>query len=181
MHEAKKKVDKELERQFVELTNETIDKFYSHDVALYERPSPGMYDLLKMKDKNGKRVASFSSDRMGDDPSRVDAHHNENGFKEYLFNTTFVDGYHGGADSGPGHPPGDTPYYRTPRPYDRKRKKDGVIVHYSGYYRWGDEAYYEGNGESPDQLISAGLDKINEDSISLFDEAVDEFMFHIFD
>ena len=180
MHEAKKIVDKEMERQLIDLVNSTIDDFYNnYNPEVYTRPEPGMYELLKFKNKeDGRRVMNLSSERMGYDPTRSEALYDEEGFKDYLFSTVFIDGFHGGASDGEKHPDPGTPYYRKPIPYERKRKRDGVTIKYSGYYNWGRPAESD---ESPDSLISAGVEEINKNAINIFNDAFESCIGHMFD
>lgn len=57
-----------------------------------------------------------------------------------LFNKVFIEGWHGGAESGPGHPSAGLPRYRVPTPY---------------YTHWGPIAY---RTESPFEIFTKNLD-----------------------
>lgn len=107
-------------KRISEIFNEAVDKFYSsYPPNLYDRqgdPSShtgGLYELLSM-DVNESGTSVFLGDNyMGlFDESRM--HGDRHGGS--LFEKVFIEGWHGGAESGPGHPDPGTPYWRTPAP-----------------------------------------------------------------
>lgn len=120
---------------------EIIDDYYEeYDPIFYGRPSVGLYDLLVIEGNK----AGFDTDNIGYDPSRAIDIESEAGFKEYLYDITFRQGYHGGADKGEYHPSPGTPLYRTPQPYEDDKGR-----WHSGYYRWGAESIKSNENDAP--------------------------------
>ena len=124
---------RDLENKF----NETVDEFYSLKPDYYKRKSKGLRNTLVFDGKNIQEMtARFDPTEMEIGKRRNEGYlEDEEGLKKYVFDTTFGEGYHGGADKiAPGkvdvwgaHPSTGTPYYRT-----------GY-----GFSKWGKEAYSE--------------------------------------
>lgn len=94
---------------------EAVTEFYgAYTPVLYERQgnvssqSGGLYELLTASDGT---VYQSVDDMVNPEKMHKDRKGGD------LFTKVFVDGWHGGAESGDGHPPGKDPYYRKPHPY----------------------------------------------------------------
>ena len=103
-----------------DIFNDAVDTFYSsYEPNLYNRRgdpsshSGGLYELLSIRtDEDGTGIL-MGKNYMGlFDESRM--HGDRHGGS--LFNKVFVEGWHGGAESGQGHPKPGTPYWRSPAP-----------------------------------------------------------------
>lgn len=131
----------EAEKNAKKAFREIIDDYYAeYDPKFYGRPSVGLYDLLVIENN----MAGFDPDNIGYDPSRAIDINDESGFKEYFYDITFRQGYHGGADKGDYHPAYGTPLYRTPQPYE-----DDHGRFHSGYHRWGWESVKSDMNDAP--------------------------------
>ena len=118
--------------------DEAVEKFYAdYKPKIYERPSDeghGLYDLYGVEIEGDKFNISVDSDNLTYDPNRVDAVDDQSLFKEYLFEETWNQGYHGGADKISekkaeklgAHPHPGTPWYRTPHPSYWSWKENGA-------------------------------------------------------
>ena len=99
-----------------------IDQFYmEYSPTTYESTGDGMFDLITFgEDENGPYVY-IDPEKMNYDTTREHAIGDESGFKQYLYDITFRQGYHGGADKiDPDkvekygvHPRPGVPHYRT--------------------------------------------------------------------
>lgn len=99
-----------------------IDQFYmEYTPKTYESSGEGMFELLTFgEDENGP-YAYIDPEKMNYDPARDHAIDDPSGFKEYLYDITFRQGYHGGADKIDSdkvekygaHPHTGVPHYRT--------------------------------------------------------------------
>lgn len=97
----KKIVDREIAVFYADYTPRTGG--YVRRESLYDIPDIELSGL-KLKIEFNPEGTSFRSGYDGEDG---------------LYDQVFRKGWHGGADSGPGHPPSETPYWRTPIPYYR--------------------------------------------------------------
>ena len=113
-HEFRKYQREKIEIMFMEAVNE----FYnSYSPNTYVRQY-GLLDVLSLQiDENGEIARDGNTDQeiinKMFNPSAM--HKDRHGGD--LFNKVFVQGWHGGAESGTGHPHSGVPYYRTPYPY----------------------------------------------------------------
>lgn len=96
------------------LFHEAVQEFYdSYSPSMYQRQF-GLFDLLDMHmDEHG--VIDYDSVDDLIDPDKL--HSDRSGGS--LYDKVFVQGWHGGAEDGPGHPSPGTPYYRTPIQIER--------------------------------------------------------------
>lgn len=145
-----KKVKKELE----EVGKRVIDDWYSDYIPNSYHRLGSLYRAFKVTVKNGSFVVDFSSEYMK-------RYKHTTGKKtadinEYIFDISFLQGWHGGANKGLGHPLEGIPYYREPYPY------------YSRWYLMSELS------ESPyDIMFSKMSDKIQEIS-NEYDKEFDE-------
>lgn len=103
-----------LSTNYKSMFNKAVRDFY-HDYSpsLYKR-NYSLYDLLQIE---------YGSDDVGMymrtwyESDNITTYRKQSEGKDGLFNTVFLEGWHGGAKSGPGHPDIGTPYWRYPKPY----------------------------------------------------------------
>ena len=73
--------------------------------------------------------------------------------QDYIFETIFMKGWHGGATSGEGHPEGDDAYWRTPSPkYAQKTGTKPYIYWYSRPAVKSNKSIYQTINEETDRL-----------------------------
>lgn len=90
------------------IARSAIDKFYEdYEPNSYDRTFD-LYNTYKIKVTADDWTIDFDSDFM-EGMHRVD-----NQDPEYIFENSFIRGWHGGAISGAGHPNPGTPYWRFP-------------------------------------------------------------------
>ena len=140
-----------LRKEWEKVTKEIIKNWYdSYDPYWYTRRRRSLYKIphLEVDEDTGDYELSF-------DANRITGYHRVTrgkkgtveGGKKYLFETTFVKGWHGGADSGPpdssgrAHPPGGEPYWRRPYeiynlwwPVPAARYERNINTDYSGVF-----------------------------------------------
>lgn len=102
--------------KITEIFNNAVDKWYlSYTPSMYER-TYGLYDVLSLKYNENGTVFIDDNYRSLFDPSLM--HKDRHGGD--LFEKVFIEGWHGGAESGEDHPEIGArmgigiPYYRTP-------------------------------------------------------------------
>lgn len=89
------------------LFHESVQQFYDAYSPTYYARSYGLNDLLEMHtDDFGMVTYDTAEDLVNED----NLHRDGNGGS--LYDKVFVRGWHGGAESGPGHPAPGVPYYR---------------------------------------------------------------------
>lgn len=125
-----------------EVCDTVITKWYSsYSPIIYDRVG-SLYDMFKVRINGTKLLVDIDGEGLS-------------GLSEYLYNLTFVEGYHGGAKSGTSyyrspqgtklmafpHPQPGVPYWKTPIPE---------------FYRWGRPAV---RSFSPYYKIRETLDK----------------------
>ena len=103
------KYAKKVEKDLKEVGKKVIDDWYSDYIPNLYRREYSLYKAFRVQVKNGKFSVSFSPYYM-----RAYHHRVEN---DYIFDNSFLDGWHGGADKGKGHPFPGYPMYREPNPY----------------------------------------------------------------
>lgn len=165
-----------------ELFNESVTKFYN-DYQPHGRnkrkgntssKTGGLYDLLALDDPtDGGLFESFEDDYM-DLYDKANMHSARKGASgESLFETVFIEGYHGGAKGiAPGkeemwgrHPNPGIPYYRTygyVKAYRRRYK----------YGKWGRAAF---KSESAYKQMITKMDAVLPEMQKRFDEIEDEY------
>lgn len=85
---------------------EAVDAYYaSYSPHLYNR-TESLYDAYDIGIRNGTELVFLVGADLMSGSHRVS--------NEYIYNTMFEEGWHGGAKSGDGHPNPGTPYWRTP-------------------------------------------------------------------
>lgn len=114
------------EKDVKRIFNEAVEDYYdNYNPTVYGRDSKGLYDLLVFESDETGSYAGYDPDNIGYDWFRKDGINNESGFKQYLYDITFLQGYHGGADKIAAnkeekygvHPSPGTPWYRRPVGY----------------------------------------------------------------
>lgn len=102
-----------------EIGKEVIADWYADypDPVMYRRQR-GMYSAYKISTKGMAVNVEFDSAFMERFSYDVDT--------EYIFENSFMEGYHGGATSGEKHPNPGVPYWRKPIPYFRYWGKPAV-------------------------------------------------------
>lgn len=140
-----KKYEKRVKDELYDSFYEVMSEFYSsYEPWLYKRHSKGLELLLEIEIKNGKVIGSL-------DATNLPSHRVSN---DYIYDTVFKEGWHGGASKGPWSP-GTTLYYRKPTP--RQASIQGIPA----YSKWGRKA--ERSGFSPkDESINRMNDKMLE-------------------
>lgn len=74
--------------------------------------------------------------------------------QDYIFETVFINGWHGGATSGEGHPEGDDAYWRTPSPkYAQKTGTKPYVYWYSRPAVKSEKSIYQVIKEEKDSLV----------------------------
>ena len=126
--------------------DKVIDEYYQEYLADYDNTGHGLYDLMTFGEDEGGMYMYFDPDRIDYDHSRdsnwstekyefATGITNPSGFKQYLFDIAFVEGWHGGAnriagykahifgkhpESGRSNP---APYYRSGKYFKNWGKK----------------------------------------------------------
>ena len=86
-----------------EVCDNTITEWYSsYDPIMYNRRG-SLYNMFEVRINGTKLLVDIDGEGLA-------------GLDEYLYNLTFIRGYHGGADKGEGHPQYGIPYWRKPIP-----------------------------------------------------------------
>lgn len=93
------------------IAKSSVDKYYdSYEPYVYNDEGKygffrkyRLYDVYKITVNSDKWSITYDYDDLG-----------YGGLNEYIFNTMFKGGWHGGADKGNGHPEPGTPYWREP-------------------------------------------------------------------
>lgn len=116
----------------------------SADPHIYNRQR-SLFKAFRVQAKNGNIDVEYDSDFMNGYSHRVS--------NDYIFENSFVKGYHGGADNGPEHPAPGIPYWKKWRDYSS----------------WGRPAT---RSESPYELMEKQYNKIMGHSRKLFSNAV---------
>lgn len=175
-----------------EIFNDAVTSFYdSYQPSMYVRQGDtssktgGLYSVLDMKTDSDGWVISSAPDY--DELYNPDKMHANRSGGNNLYQTVFVEGYHGGASSISGsksaiwgsHPSPGTPYYRAPGwvkyPGESKKK-------WHKYGKWGRRSVHS---LSPYRIISTNLsiaengemlDKLSQLVHEYNDRAVEEFM-----
>ena len=110
---AKKKLEK-MNRVYPERYKDELEdvgkfvtaKWYASYDRLFYRPIESLFDAFRVNLDGTDYSVEFDSSFM--DTGRDN--------DDYIFENSFMQGYHGGAVSGPGHPSPGIPYWRTPYP-----------------------------------------------------------------
>ena len=103
------KYSSKLEKELKETGKKVIDDWYSSYIPNQYVREYSLYKSFRVQVKNGKFSVSFSSNYMKAYRHRVS--------NDYIFDNSFVDGWHGGANKGKNHPFSGYPMYREPVPY----------------------------------------------------------------
>lgn len=126
-------------KQF-EKMNEKYPKKYAEELYLvgdnvitewYSTYDPIFYN------RSGSLYNAFKID-IGKDNGNIEFDSSLMGGNDIIFENSFMNGYHGGAIKGPGHPNPGIPYWRTPiQPIERRFKEWGrpALRSFSPYYR----------------------------------------------
>lgn len=115
--------------------------FYDQYPPIYYRRKRGLLDSYKITYDQSVLTMDFDSDFI--------PNHYNNVSTGYIFDTVFMEGYHGGAKNGPNHPSPKVPYWRTPSPFSQAAKS-GIPA----YSLWGRPAIQT---ESPNKLVDKGI------------------------
>ena len=118
--------------KITEIFNEAVDRFYSAYSVVengYQRQGNpakhegGLYEVLEIQlDDDGTVYMGNTGEDYTTLFDQSKMHKDRHGGD--LFNKVFMSGWHGGAESGDGHPQNGTPYWRTPIPiYSRWGRK----------------------------------------------------------
>lgn len=137
-----------------------IDEFYmSYNPLFYKERRGSLYDTLVIK-RNGNELS------WDFEPSVMKYRDGSGGRENDLFDTVFVQGYHGGSmyDNKKGlHPKPGVPYWRTPEPYYRYWGRPAEIAEISPLERFNEKIHiYENNGEYQrdfDNTVGKKVDK----------------------
>lgn len=126
MKDKNEKLTKKFIREATEnlnyISSSAIDKFYEDYIPnIYERT----YDLY-----NTYKVTVTEDDWNIDfDPSFMKEWHRvDDQDPTYIFENSFIRGWHGGAISGEGHPNPGTPYWREPEPTNKMAQRGDSMV-----------------------------------------------------
>lgn len=119
------KMNKVYPKRYVEelylIGDEVITQWYSsYDPFFYDRRG-SLYEMFEVKLDGTNYIVKFNNDNLG-------------GFEEYIYNLTFIEGYHGGARGGENHPKDGVPYWRTPYPFFSRWGRP-ALRSFSPYYR----------------------------------------------
>lgn len=97
----------EIREQIEYIIRSVIDEFYEdYPDPIFYRRKYDLYNAVKFK------VTRTELDINASYKNLEYKHGYEENYNEYIYNLTFIGGYHGGADIGPGHPNPGVPYYR---------------------------------------------------------------------
>jgi len=116
---ALKRVDRDIAKyqrdEIQRVYKETIKRFYDeYTPNIYQRTG-SLYNLMSVTEDTETNIVAWDYDEKKMTPTRK----NKAGGREYLMDIVFGEGWHGGADKGPGHRNPGVPYYRQPPPYYR--------------------------------------------------------------
>lgn len=129
-----KKYARRLKNGIDQIAKSAIAKWYAAYDPIYYRRTGDLVHAYKITVQPSKKRWELD---FGPEYMRFD-HHQDN---DYIFENSFIGGYHGGDTIGEGHPNPGTPYWRTPFP---------------GLYEWGREAYHS---ISPYEMITKIVDQ----------------------
>lgn len=119
-----KKYPKKYEYELKKIGNITIDKWYATYSPIYYHRRGSLYDSFQVNLQGLDYSVEFDS-------SLISKFHNNS---DYIYELSFIEGYHGGAKNGIDHPHPGIPYWKTPFPifnqWGRPAKKS-----WSPYYR----------------------------------------------
>lgn len=178
----KKQIHKELDKKYTKdltrITNRAIDAFYSAYKPKYYKRKYSLRYMYKIESKNGKVSMNFGG-------KYTTAKHGHGGKildNEYIFNLSFIEGWHGGAkDIRPDkierwgeHPETGIPYWRTPpMPWE---DDNGEMQ--PPYTEWGIRAF---NSKSPNEIIDEKLkeykDKLSDIQNNIIDAEIERWFF----
>lgn len=111
-------VEAEILREFGVFQKKKLEEFFRNSVReFYADYTPHFYGrklgLYQTMDIQFNEDGYVDDDDVGSLYDASKMHSGRGGYSgAALFEKTFVEGYHGGAESGPGHPSPGTPYYR---------------------------------------------------------------------
>ena len=169
VEDAKKKIEKmnntypkKYHDELQEIGLDVVTRWYaSYEPFMYER-TLGLKKAFDVKLEGTNYRVDFSPDLM-DDVYEVE--------KEYIYENSFVGGYHGGAIDGPGHPNPGIPYWRTSHFYNYGEATDRTGWRYDG---WGRPAK---KSPSPYHMMKGRMQKkikeIDREKQEEFDKIVD--------
>ena len=133
-----------------------VDDFYSDYMP---KGSDPIYYVRKYDLYNAYKII------IDDDTWEVDEDwkymHEHGKWNEYIYDLSFVRGYHGGAISGDGHPDPGIPYWRNPFPTFNNWGRPAAVSQ-SPYYRMEEEAnrYFEKMDAEFEKTIMKPLEQI---------------------
>lgn len=160
-----KKYEKKAQDELYDTFYSVISEFYAdYEPWIYRRHSRGLELLLVLEIKNGKITGYF-------DPDRMPTHRAPN---DYLYDTVFIEGWHGGASKG-AWSPNTTLYYREPTP------KQAALQGIAPYSRWGREANRAGFSPKEKSIIQMQEkmkelnDEFNEDFQNILKKVMQQF------
>lgn len=114
-----------LEERLNEVGRQVVARWYADYEPTTYRRTRSLYQAFRVEREGFNVNVEFDSEL-------IEASHRVS--NDYIFENSFIEGYHGGADSGPKHPDLGTPYWRTPPPrYPRWYKKTPAYHSFSPY------------------------------------------------
>ena len=153
LQEMDEKYSQRLKKDLEEVCLSVVDDWYSDYIPnSYRRKKNGLRKAYKVKVKGGEYSVDFSAGYMRE-KHRVS--------NEYIFENSFMKGWHGGADKankGPVHPYPGTPMYREPWPY---------YTRWSYVAEWSEPPY-----EVMNERIDETVEKIGEDYDTEFEKDI---------
>ena len=103
------KYSKRLDKELKEVGKSVIDDWYSDFIPNSYHRINSLYKAFKVTVRDGHFSVDFSARYM------LAYHHRVK--NSYIFQNSFMEGWHGGANDGPDHPFPGIPMYREPAPY----------------------------------------------------------------
>lgn len=115
---------KVIKKKLTEIFNKAVNDFYKDYPPLFYKRRGSLRKLLTVDIGYDYLHGEFDDTIIT----------NRNGGS--LYNQVFHEGYHGGAPSGPYHPDGSTPWYRTPHPDNLRKAKSKEGKETRPWVRW---------------------------------------------
>lgn len=132
-----------------------VDMFYEDYTPHTYKRKQDLYNAYKVFIDDGDWGYEFGAHLM------KKSHHQSN---EYIYENSFVNGYHGGDDFGDDHPEPGVPWWKAP---------PTLKYWYMPATQWGTSPYYEAYGKINDLIDLMSSEKYNEGHtkiVSLFNE-----------
>lgn len=165
------KYAEDLREQLNIIAESTIEDFYDDYLDRKYKPVYDIYNTYKITVEIDQFEINYDIDFS---PEYMQHHGDLNG---YLFDIVFVEGWHGGADKGSGHPEPDVPWYRNLSVINKAGKNYKELDPSGFWLRRAERSFspYEEISNKMDNFISKWEKKYQYDLEQYFKKKLDEF------